>query len=717
MVAAVLAGFCQFTQAQVSDGEGLTPLEGVVAISDDRALWDSVKDSRDANELRVYLKQFPNGLFAALANVRVRALEQAGAPAAALPVQPAPRAGQIIKDCADCPEMVVIPAGSFTIGSNAAEQALAVAAGLKTELVSPESPQQRVKIRSFAAGRYAISKGEFAAFVRAKGYQTEAERGDGCFVWNRKEWKKDADYNWRNVGFAQPDNHPVVCVSWNDAQAYIAWLNQISGQTYRLLSEAEREYAARGGSQSAFWWGDSINTAQANYFGTGPSYSGSPKGEARAATVPVNSFSPNPFGLYNVHGNVWEWVEDCWHNNYSGAPTDGSAWTTACNSNGRVLRGGSWSSNPANLRSAYRIRYTPDIRFDVYGLRLAKSLGIRPTFTPPLKIAFAYVGPVGDGGWTFAHELGRQTLEKEYGDRVLTSFIENVPESADAERVFRDLASQGNKLIFGTTFGYMEPMLKIATDFKDVKFEHATGFKQADNLRTYDSRTYEGAYMAGVIAGKMTKTNTLGVVASIPIPEVIRNINSFTLGAQSVNPKVKTKVVWVNGWFDPPKETEAATSLINGGADVLLQNTDSPAVLKTAEAKGKRAFGWDSDMTAYAPKAHLGSAVTLWGPYYIEATRQALNGSWKGDTGVWWGVKEGAIDMVSIAEDVPADTKARVAEIKKGLSDGSFVIWKGPITDNTGKVQIAAGSAASDRFLAGMSFYVRGVEGRVPGGN
>ncbi|MEI7762016.1 MAG: BMP family ABC transporter substrate-binding protein [Comamonadaceae bacterium] len=333
----------------------------------------------------------------------------------------------------------------------------------------------------------------------------------------------------------------------------------------------------------------------------------------------------------------------------------------------------------------------------------------------PLKIAFAYVGPVGDGGWTFAHDNGRKALEKEFGDKIKTSFVESVPESADAERVIRDMVGQGNKLIFGTTFGYMETMLKVAADSKDVKLEHATGYKQAENLRTYDSRTYEGAYMAGVIAGKMTKTNTLGVVASVPIPEVVRNINSFTLGAQSSNPKIKTKVVWVNEWFNPPKETEAATSLINGGADVLFQNTDSPAVLKTAEAKGKRAFGWDSDMTAYGPKAHLASAVINWGPYYIKATKEALDGTWKGGTGAWWGVKEGAIDIVSIAEDVPAETKAKVAEVKKGLADGSFVIWKGPITDNTGKVQVAKDAVADDKFLGGLNFFVKGVEGKVPG--
>ena len=334
----------------------------------------------------------------------------------------------------------------------------------------------------------------------------------------------------------------------------------------------------------------------------------------------------------------------------------------------------------------------------------------------PLKVAFAYVGPVGDGGWTYAHDNGRKAVQKEFGDRVVTSFVEKVPESADAERVIRDMAAQGNKLIFGTTFGYMEPMLKVAADSKDVKFEHATGYKTSDNMRTYDSRTYEGAYMAGVIAGAMTKSNTLGVVGSVPIPEVLRNINSFTLGAQSVNPKITTKVVWVNEWFSPPKETEAATALINGGADVLFQNTDSPAVLKTAQEKGKRAFGWDSDMTAYGPKAHLASATINWAPYYIKATQEALDGKWT--TGqAWWGVKEGAIDLVSIAEDVPAETKAKVEEVKKGLKDGSFSIWKGPILGQDGKEVVAKDAVADDKFLSGVNFYVKGVEGKVPGGD
>lgn len=345
----------------------------------------------------------------------------------------------------------------------------------------------------------------------------------------------------------------------------------------------------------------------------------------------------------------------------------------------------------------------------------ASPVAAAPAKPEPLKIAFAYVGPVGDGGWTFAHDNGRKAVEKEFGDKVVTSFVEKVPEAADAERVFRDMVGQGNKLIFGTTFGYMEPMLKVAADAKEVKFEHATGYKQAENMRTYDSRTYEGAYMAGIIAGAMTKSNTLGVVGSIPIPEVIRNINSFTMGAQSVNPKIKTKVVWVNEWFNPPKETEAAQSLLNGGADVLFQNTDSSAVLQTAGKAKKYAFGWDSDMSAYSPEAHLASAIINWGPYYIKATKDALEGTWKGNEASWWGVKEGTIDIVSISDKVPAEIKTKVETVKAGLKDGSFAIWKGPIVGQDGKEILAKDVVADDKFLGGIKFYVKGVEGKVPG--
>jgi simple sugar transport system substrate-binding protein len=334
----------------------------------------------------------------------------------------------------------------------------------------------------------------------------------------------------------------------------------------------------------------------------------------------------------------------------------------------------------------------------------------------PLKIAFAYVGPVGDAGWTFAHDQGRKAVEAEFGDKVKTSYVENVPEAADAERVIRQMVSEGNKLIFGTTFGYMDPMMKVAADHKDVKFEHGTGFKTAENMRTYDSRTYEGAYMAGIVAGAMTKSNTLGVVGSIPIPEVIRNINTFTLGAQSVNPKIKTKVVWIGKWFDPPKEGEAAQSLINQGADVLFQNTDSTAVLQTAEKNKKLAFGWDSDMSAFAKDAHLGSAIINWGPYYKKAVKDALDGTWK-TTQEWWGVKEGAIDLVSISDKVPADIKAEVDAARAGLKDGSFHPWKGPVVGQDGKNVVEKDVTPDDKFMLGINFYVKGVDGKVPSGD
>ena len=340
-----------------------------------------------------------------------------------------------------------------------------------------------------------------------------------------------------------------------------------------------------------------------------------------------------------------------------------------------------------------------------------------PAASGPLKVAFAYLGPAGDHGWTYAHDQAVKAVQKEFGDRIVTSFVENVPESADAERVFRDMATQGNTLIFGTSFGYMEPMLKVAADFPATKFEHATGFKQTDNLRSYDSRSYQTAYLAGIIAGKMTKTGVIGVVGSIPVPEVIRNIDAYTLGALSVNPKVKTKVVWVNSWFDPPKETEAAQSLINASADVLLQNTDSTAVLQTAEKNKKFAFGWDSDMSKFAPTAHLASAVINWQPYYSKAIREMLDGTWKGNTATWWGIKEGANDIVAISDQVPADVKDMVAKAKAGIADGSLNVFHGPLVDGSGKEVLAKDAVADDKMLGGLNFYVKGVEGTVPGGD
>lgn len=333
----------------------------------------------------------------------------------------------------------------------------------------------------------------------------------------------------------------------------------------------------------------------------------------------------------------------------------------------------------------------------------------------PFKVGFIYVGPVGDAGWTFAHDSARRQIEAKFGEKVKTTFVENVPESAaDAERVIRDLASQGNKVIFGTSFGFMEAMLKVAKDFPDVKFEHATGYKTADNLAQYDVRTYEAAYLAGVAAGKMSKSGKLGIVASVPIPEVLRNINSFTIGARSVNPKATTKVVWVNKWFDPGKEREAATTLIGQGVDVLMQNTDSAAVVQTAEEKGVLAFGWDSDMTKFGPKAHVAASTIDWSGYYIQRVEAAMNGSWKPET-TWWGLKENMIDLKSFNASVPDDVKKLVAERRQGVIDATQPIWKGPLKDNTGKEVLGKDTVADDKFLHDIKFYVEGVEGKVPG--
>ncbi len=345
----------------------------------------------------------------------------------------------------------------------------------------------------------------------------------------------------------------------------------------------------------------------------------------------------------------------------------------------------------------------------------APAAAPEPAKPEPIKAAWIYVGPVGNAGWSFAHDLGRKAVEEKFGDAVKTTFVESVPEGADAERVIRDLAQQGNQIIFATSFGFMEPMLKVAAEFPNVKFEHATGYKTADNMRIYDASFYQDTYMAGVIAGKMTKTNTLGFVGSFPIPEVLRNINAFTLGAQSVNPKIKTKVVWVNTWFDPPKETEAAQSLINQGADVLLQNTDSTAVLQTAEKNGKFAFGWDSDMSEFAPNAHLASAVVYWAPYYIQAIEELKAGTWATKRTVW-GVKEGLNDLIKISDKVPAETVAKVEEIKAGLKAGTFEVFKGPIMDNTGKEVLAKDAIGDQAFRDGINFFVKGVEGKVPSG-
>src|SRR5258705_1450468 len=290
-----------------------------------------------------------------------------------------------------------------------------------------------------------------------------------------------------------------------------------------------------------------------------------------------------------------------------------------------------------------------------------------------LKMAWVYVGPPGDGGWTYAHDIGRKEVEKKFGSKVQPSFVENVPEGADAERVIRELAQKGNTVIFTTSFGYMEQTLKVAKSFPKVEFYHATGFKSAPNVTIYNSRMYEPAYLAGIIAGNMSKKGVLGFVASFPIPEVVRNINVFTMGARSVNPKITTKVVWISTWFDPSKERQAAETLIGQGADVLLQNTDSPAVLQTAQDKGVNAFGWDSDMTAYAPKAHLASAIEIWGGYYTSVAEAALSGKPLKKT-VWGGIKDGMNDLVSVSDAVPEAAKKAVAAKKQEIISGKWAV-------------------------------------------
>ena len=331
----------------------------------------------------------------------------------------------------------------------------------------------------------------------------------------------------------------------------------------------------------------------------------------------------------------------------------------------------------------------------------------------PLKVGFVYVGPVGDHGWTYEHNQGRIAVEKALGDKVKTSFVESVPEGADATRVITRLASTGHGLIFTTSFGYMNPTVRVAKRFPKVKFEHATGFKRADNVATYSARFYEGRHVIGLIAGKMTKTNVLGYVASFPIPEVIRGINAVAIAARSVNPKVTVKVVWVSSWFDPGKEADAAKALVDQGADVMLQHTDSPAPVQAAERRGIWAVGQASDMKAFGPKAHLTAIIDDWAPYYIERTKAVLDGTWKsGD--VWGGFKSGMVKLSSYNSAIPADVVAMAEKARKGIIDGSVHPFAGPIKDQSGKVILKAGEVMDDKTMLGMNFYVEGVEGKIP---
>ncbi|HYD79113.1 MAG TPA: BMP family ABC transporter substrate-binding protein [Paucimonas sp.] len=330
---------------------------------------------------------------------------------------------------------------------------------------------------------------------------------------------------------------------------------------------------------------------------------------------------------------------------------------------------------------------------------------------PSINVGFVYVSPIGEAGWTTQHDIGRKEMEKNLKGKATSKFVENVPEGADSERVIRDLAQQGSKLIFTTSFGYMNPTLKVAKQFPDVKFVHLTGYKTADNVATANARFYEGRYLAGVLAGKMSKSNVAGYVAAFPIPEVLQGINAFARGMRSVNPKSEVKVIWVNSWFDPGKERDAAITLIGQGADVVTHHTDSTAIVQAAEEKGKYAVAYHSDMKKFGPKAQIGAVTHHWGAYYTKAAQQVLDGSWK-STGVWGGIKDGFVKLESIGAAVPADVKQLVAAKEKELVSGKLSPFDGPVKDNEGKVRHEKGPMGDDA-LNKMDYYVEGVAGKL----
>jgi basic membrane protein A and related proteins len=345
-------------------------------------------------------------------------------------------------------------------------------------------------------------------------------------------------------------------------------------------------------------------------------------------------------------------------------------------------------------------------------LALWPSLG-RAAAPAKLKVGFIYPGPVADSGWTYQHDLGRKMVEKEFGPKVETVFVEKVPESADADRVIRQLVSDGCQMVFTTSFGFMEPTIRVAADFPEVKFEHCSGYKTAPNVGIYQTRFYEGAYLLGVLAGKMSKTNTLGYVAPFPIPEVIRNLSAWVLGARSVNPKITAKVIWINSWYDPSKEREAAQALISQGVDVLYQNTDSTAVVELAQSQGLYAFGQDSDMSRFGPRAHLSGNTLNWGVYYVHKVRQALAGTWKSED-TKWGMKEGIVQVVAPNAQVPKDVVALFEKKKADIVAGRFQPFSGPIKDSAGVLQVAAGKTLPEDALWTMKWYADGVLGKQP---
>lgn len=331
----------------------------------------------------------------------------------------------------------------------------------------------------------------------------------------------------------------------------------------------------------------------------------------------------------------------------------------------------------------------------------------------PFKVGFIYVAPIGDAGWTFQHELGRKALVAALGSKVTTTFVENVPEEgADAERVIRKLATEGHSLIYTTSFGFMEPTLKVAAKFPKVKFAHCTGYKRAANVSTYSGRFYEGRYLTGIIAGRMTKSNVIGYVAAFPIPEVVQGINAVLLAARTVNPNVTIKVVFVSTWFDPGKERAAADTLISQGADVIMHHTDSSAVVQGGEEKGVWSFGYDSDMLRFGPKTNLTSVTMDWNDYYIDQTKAAMAGTWKsGD--VWGGLKTGMVKLGPLNAAVPASVRAEVDAAQAKIVAGTLEPFAGPIKDQSGAIKVAAGKSLSDGEILGMNWFAEGVQGKL----
>ena len=339
-----------------------------------------------------------------------------------------------------------------------------------------------------------------------------------------------------------------------------------------------------------------------------------------------------------------------------------------------------------------------------------------------VKVGFVYLTTPGDHGWTYAHEVARQDVEKHFGDKVVTTFVENVPEGPDSARVIRELAKQGNEIIFTTSFGYMDHTIKVAKEFPNVKFEHITGYKRSPNVATGNIRFYEGRYIQGVVAGLMTKSNKIGYLASFPIPEVIQGINAFGIGLRSVNPKAEVSVIWVNSWYDPVKEADAAKVHIAEGADILAQHTDSPAMLQTAQKAGVHGFGQSSDMKAFAPKAQLFSSVNNWGPYYIQKIQQMMDGKWSTGEGpdhwagnTWVGMADDYL-VLSPFENMPADVAKAAAQASADIKSGKNKIFTGPIKDNAGKLRVPAGKTLNDgELFQTLDYYVDGISGKIPG--